>query len=134
LILAFHVCFQQYREGQKLLPEQIKAVLLNTLSFHGMMWVKLLQNPSLQMNNCSWCKMRFENVIDSYYFVWKLTISRPLSCCYICMLEACTPFTLEIMQYYFFSQLIIFILHNIMSTVEITIFLFIDLSTVVFHR
>ncbi|CAJ2643829.1 unnamed protein product [Trifolium pratense] len=28
---------KQYREGQKVLPEQIKAVLLNTLSFHGMM-------------------------------------------------------------------------------------------------
>ncbi|KAK2445769.1 basic helix-loop-helix (bHLH) DNA-binding superfamily protein [Trifolium repens] len=28
---------KQYRKGQKLLPEQIKAVLLNTLSFHGMM-------------------------------------------------------------------------------------------------
>ncbi|GAU31338.1 hypothetical protein TSUD_315480 [Trifolium subterraneum] len=28
---------KQYKEGQKVLPEQIKAVLLNTLSFHGML-------------------------------------------------------------------------------------------------
>jgi len=35
--VVFLASYQQCREGQDVLPEQIKAVLLDSAGFHGMM-------------------------------------------------------------------------------------------------
>lgn len=63
LIIYIYIYDQQWGEGQELNPDQIKAVLLDSAGFHGMLWASWRRRRRRRW----WFRWRIRFKISTYF-------------------------------------------------------------------